>query len=123
MFSAEFLGVVHPTRLRPTEFVMSKRILQQNIPGFGEYLRKRRVLSIFRSMLKATRQLEDKELRKSIKTEIVGTFKKCQSISDMMTIKTCISNAERTLTQLNSMVNNNGSSAQYRIGTEWPWSR
>ena len=100
---------------------------------FREFARRRQVLALFRSMLRAASRVEDMTLRASISKEIASGFQRNRDLKDSVSVKATIQEAYRQMKQLQAMsqdVNDPESwinqsdpdDVRGRVGRGWPWS-
>jgi hypothetical protein len=106
----------------------------KDVLPFREFTRRRQVLTLFRSMLRAANQLEDSALRTSITKEIGAGFRQNRDLRDPVAVKVTIQEAHRQMKQLQSMGQNSSAydadswinqsepdDERGRVGKGWPW--
>ena len=100
---------------------------------FREFARRRQVLALFRSMLRAASRVEDMTLRASISKEIASGFQRNRDLKDPVSVKATIQEAYIQMKHLQAMsqdVNDPESwinqsdpdDVRGRVGRGWPWS-
>ncbi len=109
---------------------MSSRRLK-TVP-FANFIRRQKVLSLYRVMQRTGRRIVDEQLRQSVSVQLRTSFKANAHLSDNAAIKACLLEGNRSLQLLQSMLTDQqvvatgekeSSDAQYVVGTDWPWSR
>jgi hypothetical protein len=108
-----------------------------------DFMRRFQVLSLYRNMNRAARQVPDPNLRRSLCQEIRVGFKQNQTMKDVVSLKSTMVEATRQLQQLRSMSASGASTStnsappppgswlgdstpddeRGRVGTDWPWQR
>lgn len=101
---------------------------------FREFTRRRQVLTLFRSMLRAANKLEEASLRASISKEISAGFRQNMDLKDPVSVKATLQEANRQMKQLQSMsqdataydadswINQSEPDDERgRVGKGWPW--
>ena len=86
-------------------------------------MRKQKILTLYRSLIKSAIKIEDKELRQSIRVQIRNAFNENRLLSDTVAIKSCLTEAKRSLAQIEALSVKSDSSEHVVVGTNWPWSR
>jgi len=104
---------------------MSRKI--KTLP-FALFIKRQKVLTLYRNMHRATRKVADTDLRRSITEQIQSAFRINSTLEDNSAIKACMTEANRSLSQIEALaettVGPGGSSDdQYVVGQDWPWSR
>lgn len=108
---------------------MSSR-LKDTLP-FHIFIRRGKVLQMYRDFRRASRKVADKDLRRNLSMQIFDEFKSHKNKGDNAAIKLLLGEGTRNLAKLRSMsqVEEIPSSqvidgvAEGRVGTGWPWSR
>ncbi len=106
-----------------------------------DFMRRFQVLSLYRNMNRAARQVPDPNLRRSLCQEIRVGFRQNQAMKDVVSLKSTMVEANRQLQQLRSMSTPGSSTISAppppgswlgdstpddergRVGTDWPWQR
>lgn len=96
------------------------------------FVRKQQVLQLYKEFRRTVRQVEDRDLRLSIKSQVLYEFRTNMDLTDSVAIKTLMTEARRNLEKLRAMgqpstvskpVTSNDDPEQHRVGTGWPWTR
>jgi hypothetical protein len=108
------------------------------------FIRKAKTIHLYRSMLKATRELDNIALREDIKCQIKEEFSNNKHHTDIVVIKSLLLDADRKFQKLKDLssspvkkvdmdmptwLNNNNNNneddgdedVKGRVGTGWPW--
>lgn len=108
---------------------MSSR-LKDALP-FHLFVRRGKVLQMYRDFRRASRKVADEDLRIDLKNQVHSEFKSHKLKSDAAAINLLLGEGARTLVRLQSMSRIEETPAsqdveenpQGRVGTGWPWSR
>jgi hypothetical protein len=116
-----------------------KRGRFENIPSFSQFLHHKRVIQLFRDMIKSTKQLDNKELAVDIRNQIRIEFKNNLTIQDKKVISGLLSEGSKKLKMINNLSPSNNweekrtstwlsdskdpSDERGRVGVGWPWER
>ena len=92
---------------------------------FAIFIRRQKIFCVYRNMMRIVRKLDDVSLRKSIVSQIQLSFRGNRHLSDSAAIKSCLTEANRSLEQLQAMVDQpkEEETSKYSVGTDWPWMR
>ena len=91
--------------------------------SFAAFMKKQKVISLYRSLVKSALKIEDFELRRSIRLQIRDSFKASKQLHDATAIKSCLTEAKRALAQIDSMATKTETREGVVVGTQWPWMR
>eukprot|EP01039_Chlorochromonas_danica_P005743 gene5743-6327_t len=113
-----------------------KRVFRDVLP-LHVFVRRRQITSLYRSLLKASRQLLDSSLKAEIRSQIRADFQRHKTVTDVIVIKSLIQEGNQSLKTLQGMISSvrKGSTAtagswldhsdeedrRGRIGEGWPW--
>jgi|Transcript_12643 hypothetical protein len=114
----------------------AKRILKDSIP-FHIFIRRQKVLQMYKDFRRASRKVPDPDLRISLKNQIISEFRTHSTKQDAAAIKSLLGEGMRSLLRLRSMgvdnlndfdsgksiLNDEEDPESGRVGTGWPWSR
>jgi hypothetical protein len=134
-----------PILLCKTPFLLMSRLKDKAALPLRDFMRRFQVLSLYRNMNRAARQVADPNLRLSLCEEISVGFRQNQMMKDVVSVKSTMVEANRQLQQLRAMgASGTGSTAaaakanappgswlgdstpddeRGRVGTDWPWQR
>lgn len=119
-------------------FSTRKRSLPSSVPSLQEFVHKQKVLHQYRSFLKSIRLIEDTRERQNAFQEVHREFRNHASLKDPLATQMAVTEGERKLKQIQSMVGYSDSTVddddswlntqdpedeRGRVGTEWPWQR
>jgi hypothetical protein len=96
---------------------------------FAIFIRRQKVLTLYRLLFRAARKIDNIELRKSVSIQISSGFRSNANLADSMAIKSSILEGHRYLDQIRSMSSHDSLSSSkenvdtFVVGTDWPWSR
>jgi hypothetical protein len=100
-----------------------------NAPTFHQFLRKNQAVTLFRTMLVKARLIKSDDVRLNVMKEIRLQFRQNQCASDPAVIRMLITEAGRSLKQIEALGEESWKPADdtpaelYRVGTNWPWER
>jgi hypothetical protein len=110
--------------------------LSANAVSLKDFMRKVQVLTMYRSMNRATRKIENSHLQQSLLIEIRDGFRMNCNMSDPMTFKSTMIECGRQLKQLQAMsepsfvdptswINQESDDGEEhgRVGVDWPWEK
>jgi Complex 1 protein (LYR family) len=101
--------------------------LKDTLP-FHIFIRRGKVLQMYKDFRRATRKVADKDLRIDLKNQVFSEFKSHKNKEDNAAIKLLLGEGTRNLARLRSMSDveevSGSNDEQYgRVGAGWPWSR
>jgi len=114
-----------------------KRSLPNAVPSLQEFVHKQKVLKQYRSFLRSIRLIDDTSERQSAFQEVHREFKTHAALKDPLATQMVVTEGERKLKQVQSMVGYSVSvddedswlnthdpeDPRGRVGTEWPWQK
>mmetsp|Transcript_1777 Transcript_1777/g.2412 ORF Transcript_1777/g.2412 Transcript_1777/m.2412 type:complete len:146 (+) Transcript_1777:3-440(+) len=95
-----------------------------DIPDLKEFMRKKRVIQMYRDFLKNAQKFKDPIVAQDIRAQIRTGFCSQKFVSDRFLIKGLLTDASRQLQTLTAMVedqNSNLDELDYEVGEGWPW--
>jgi primosomal protein N'' len=92
---------------------------------FALFIKRQKVLVLYRSLHRTARRIADADLRNSIREQIRSSFHINATLEDNTAIKACLTEANRSLAQIEALVESSSTSTddQYTVGQDWPWAR
>ena len=109
--------------------------------SFPLFMRRQKILGLYRSILKAAKKMESPDMRDSIRNEVRNGFKVNKHLVEKISINACVKEAETSLRTLKGLAkegddnydcrggdgswldNSDEDDQRGRMGTGWPWER
>ncbi len=111
---------------------MNRKAIKDALP-FHLFMRRQKVLQLYRNMLRANQNITDQNLRLDLRAEIKREFQRGKSLTDAASINQSLTEGQRQLVMLRSLGDNSVSDGwlssgeehdkRGRVGQGWPWER
>ena len=98
----------------------------QNALPLKVFVHRQKVIRLFRSLIQCAMKIESTQLRQDMMGQIRADFAKHRHVADDMTRRNLITEGQRQLEVLESMVsksNNTTSVETKEVGKGWPWEK